>query len=323
MSLVARNDRSFPGLKTCLPRAGAAGFSFAEMLVAISLAAIVLMVAVLAFQAIGTFNSQRSDFVTVTLPAGVMNNFYGGAGDVISTWAAPSYGHLARVEQMRDKYYEDVQKSVAVYALPRAGRSTLRVTSLPIGSSYAIGSFDFRRLSTPEAFRGFLNDSLPLPAAAFEANAFAGGTGQNGAVRARNLSVLMLRKSASRTNLNLHCTYEVDFVPAVSPGGIYASVRRYQGTNCTDFYDVFYPDRSDITPVNSDYFYVAANFERSVRAANTSSVTNVAGGQPFYFVWWPDPASPALPNPTGSTVYSNAMRDQTSLLFVTPMFPAL
>jgi prepilin-type N-terminal cleavage/methylation domain-containing protein len=318
MHLEPHNDRPIPGLRAWFFRSRAAGYSFVEMLVALALVAVVLVAAVLAFQAIGTFSERRSGFETITFSSnGVMTNFYGTNTNSITTWSAPTYGHLARVELLRDKFYEDQQKSMAVYCLPRVGRSSFRVTSIPVptNSSYAIGTYDYRNLSTPEAFRVFLADRLPSESSAFEANAFS----TNG-VGGRNLSVVMLRKSTSRTNLNVQCIYEVDFVRADSPGGIYSSVRRYEGTVLTDYYDVFYPDLP-AAAVNSDYFFVAANFERSVRPSTSASVANVAAAQPFSFVWWPDPASARLPTSAGS--YSNAMRNQTSLLFVTPMFPSL
>jgi hypothetical protein len=319
MNLEPRDDKPARGIATWRSQSRTAGFSFAELLVAISIAAFVLVIAVMAFQAIGLFSLGRSSLQTITFSdSGVMTNFYNTAGTKVSTWSTPTYGHLARVEELRDKYYEDVQKSIAVYCLPRVGRSSLRTNALTIPASYAIGTFDFRRLSTPELFRQFLADSLPSAGAGFSTNAYAI---ESGAVRGRNLSVLMLRKSSSRTSLNLHCMYEVDFVRPSSPGGIYASVRRYEGAVLTDYYDVFYPDVSDTTALNSDYFYVAAAFERSVRPSSSSSVANVASRQPFYFVWFPDPASPTLPSSSGS--YTNGMIDQTSLLFVTPMFPSL
>jgi len=296
-----------------------AGFSFPELLVAISVAAIVLIVAVMAFQAIGVFTLGRSNYQTITFANNsVMTNFYGANTTTISTWSAPTYGHLARVEQLREKYYEDVQKSIAIYCLPRTNRSTFRTNTLTIGAANAIGTFDYRQLSTPDSFRQFLTNTVATAATDFYTAAYTNG---NGAARACNLTVFMLRKSASRTNLNVHCTYEVDFVRPSSPGGIYASVRRYEGAALTDYYDTFYPDVSDTTTVNSDYFYVAAAFERVARPASTGFVTNVAREQPFYFVWFPDPSVSILPASSGS--YSNAMGDQTSLLFVTPMFPAL
>jgi Tfp pilus assembly protein PilE len=323
MKLAPRDDRPVRGLlEAWISRSRAAGFTFAEMLVAVSIAAFILVAAVMAFQAVGEFQSRRSNLETITFAdPSVMTNFYGTNTTTIAAWSAPSYGYLARVEQLRDLYYEDVQKSIAVYCLPRTGRSPLRTSSLAIPAAYAVGSFDFRRLSTPEAFRLFLAASVPATASVFSTNAY---TVENGAARGCNLSVLMLRKSASRTNLNLHCTYEIDFVRPDSPGGIYASVRRYQGSALTHFYDTFYPDIGN-TALNSDFFYVAACFNR-IGASTTGSVTNssgsnIAASQPFYFVWFPDPASPTLP--ASSSSYSNAMSDQTSLMFVTPMFPSL
>ncbi len=297
----------------------APGFTFVEVLVAVAIGAAVLVVAVLAFQAVGNFDSrQSSSYETITFPSTtVLSNFYGVATNAVATWSAPSAGHLARAEILREKFLEDTQKAVAVYCLPRVGQSSVRPQSLPATGSYAVGSFDFRRLGTSEDFRQYLTDVYPSSAGTFATNAFSA----NGASSGRNLSIMVLRKSPSRTNLNVHSIYEVDFVRPASPDGVYASVRRYEGAVCTDYYDVFYPDLYDGTAVNSTNFYVAASFERTNRPVSTSSVTNLAQGQPFYFVWWPDAAATTLPG-TG-VGYTNTMADQTSFFMVVPMFPAL
>jgi prepilin-type N-terminal cleavage/methylation domain-containing protein len=315
MKLAPRDDGPFRGLKAWLATSRARGFTFAEMLIAIAIASFILIAAVMAFQAIGQFQTQRTSREVITFSdSSVMTNFYGTNTTTLSTWTAPSYGYLARVEQLREKYYEDVQKSIAIYCLPRVGRSSLRTSSLPIPAGYEIGTYDYRKLSTPEEFRKFLVASVPSVAGEFATNAFPTGDG----VRGRNLSVLMLRKS-SWTNLNLHCIYEIDFVRPDSPGGVYASVRRYEGTTLTHYYDTFYPD-IDGTSVNSDFFYVTAFFSRT-NAPAAGSVANIAGSQPFYLVWFPDPAAITLPGSSSS--YSNSMADRTSLMFVTPMFPSL
>lgn len=295
------------------------GFSFPEILVAAALGALVLVVAAIAFQAVGAFTSrQSSGYGTITFAnTSTLNGFYGTASTTIATWSAPSSGYLARAEMLREKFIEDTQKAVAVYCLPRVGQSTVRPTSLPLNvGSYTVGSFDFRRLGTSEDFRDFLEVSLPAAVGTFETNAFS----VNGASSGRNLSIMILRKSAARTELTVQAVYEIDFVRPASPGGVYASVRRYQGTVCTDYYDVFYPDLPDTT-VSSSSFFVAASFERAGRPASTYFADDVAGGQPFYFVWWPDAAATTLPEAHSS--YINAMGDQTSFFMVVPMFPAL
>jgi hypothetical protein len=316
MNSAPQDDELQACAVTWRSRSRAAGFTFAELLIVVSIAAAVLIAGVIALQALGQFNLQRSSYEPITLTTSVMTNFYGAGASNVSTWSAPMYGHLARVETLRDQYYEDLQKSVAVYCLPRTNRSNLRTSTLPINSAYAVGTFDFRRLSTPELFRQFLTNSVTSTASTFTVNAY---TAESGSARACNLSVLMLSKP-SRANLNLYCQYEIDFVRPTSPSGVYASVRRYEGSTVTHYYDVFYPDVTGSAAQNWDYFYVAACFNRAGAPTN-GSAANVADGQPFYFVWFPDPATRRLP--AASIGYMNAMRDQTSLLFVTPMFPSL
>src|SRR5262245_6736329 len=114
MNLAPRDDVPARGVGTWHSRSRTAGFSFPEMLLAGALAAVVLVAAVLAFRAIGYFNSRRTNLETITFAdTSTLNSFYGSASTTISTWSAPTYGHLPKVEQMRDKYVEDIQKATA------------------------------------------------------------------------------------------------------------------------------------------------------------------------------------------------------------------
>lgn len=292
------------------------GFTFVEILLAVSVGAAVLAAAVICFQTIGASSSRIGTYGAVTVGQPALSNFYGSTmtGTSVRTWFAPNFGRLENVESIKAKFQEDVQRAVAVFALPRSGRSSIRPTSITLSGSYDVTTFDVRRISTSEDFRTLLASAIPASSTTFTANPFA----SNGSARGLNLSIFILIRSNNAPNLTVHSIYEVDFVNATAaPFGVYASVRRYQGTTMTDYYDVFYPDALGATS-----FYTVASFERFQRPNTTSALTTSGKSQPsFYLIWWPDPAMPNLP--TAGFDYLTSMKDQTSLMMVVPMFPAL
>lgn len=291
-------------------------FSFVELLVAVALGALVLAAAVLCFQAIATYRQRPAMYDQVTIGAAVMTNFYGTNTASVRTWFAPNFGRSANAESMRDSFLEDVQHAIAVYCLPRTGRSAVRPTAVSLTGTYAIGTYDARRIDNSEQFRQLLAANVSGASGVFEANAFS----SSGAARGRNLSIMVIDRSDDPAQLSVRAVYEVDFVRSTgTPAGTYASVRRYRGTTLTQYYDVFYPDLPDGTTVSASDFFVAASFERSGRTTGDSPL-RLAANQPFYFVWWPDPASSLLPV---GTDFTNAMAGQTSYFLVVPMFPAL
>lgn len=296
------------------------GFSFVELLVAVAVGAIILTAAALAFHAVSSSGRVRATYQDVNIGPQANANFYAQDSSTRSAWFVPNYGMLAKAEQLRNLFLEDVQRSAGVFCLPRTDFRYIHPTTLTLSGSYASTNFDFRRLDTSEAFRQFLTSAGSASVSTFTTNAFSA----SGAVRGCNLSIMTVR-SYNGSTLTFGPTYELDFV-RVSSGqpGTFASVRRYYGTDRTaptDFYEIFYPDHKDGTAVNSTDFYVAASFERSGRTASTTvSGNRVAEAQPFYFVWWPDPTSTELP--AGNT-YKAAMANETSFFMVVPMFPSL
>jgi type II secretory pathway pseudopilin PulG len=295
------------------------GFTFVELLVAVTLGAAVLSAAVLAFQTIGQSRSRIASYGAVGIGASAYSDFYSGSSNSVRTWFAPNYGRIANAVVLREMFLEDVQRATAVYCLPRAGRSTIRPISFALTGAYAVTNFDTRRLDTPEAFRQFLADTVPGANAIFTEDAYAA----EGAVRGENLSIFVILPSDDPALLTVFSIYEVDFVRSTSPAGTYATVRRYQGatpTIPTHSYDIFYPDMADGTAVNATDFYVAASFERAGRPGTTSPLLS-ADRDPFYFLWWPDPAATRLPE--AGTEYLDVMAGQTSFFMVVPMFPSL
>ncbi|MFZ4681062.1 MAG: type II secretion system protein [Terrimicrobiaceae bacterium] len=294
------------------------GFTFVELLMALAIAAGVIATAVVAYQAATQVSSRSRSYGTVRLSDGVLFDFYGLSGFYVDTYFAPSYGRVAQAEILRDAFYEDLSHASAVYCLGRTlqTETAQRPSVIPINFNY-----DARRLDTPETFRLFLEESVPATAGYFSA--------YRGASASPNLSIYILMPSDSSSELWVRAIYEVDFVPAASPDGTYASVRRYQGTACTDYYDIFFPASTGSVA----FAPLVAHFERSARLATPeggSDLLKVAANRPFYFVWWPDPAAPelqarsveAFPADDPRSAYA-AMAGRTSFFLTVPMFPPL
>jgi prepilin-type N-terminal cleavage/methylation domain-containing protein len=312
-------DPNYPRIKNFC---GHAGFTFVEFLMALAIGAGVITVAAISYGTIINSVGRSASYDTVTLSAGVLNAFYGDDEYSVTAtdtgaYFAPSYGRAAKAEILRDSLYEDVSQASAVFCLSRTAQtdSSTRLTSIPINPTY-----DARRLDTPNAFLTHLEAAVPATAGTFSS--------YRGTAPAQNLSIYILEPSQDTTELAVIATYEVDFVEATSPAGTYASVRRYQGTICTDFYDVFYP----VSAGTVDFLPVAASFERAARLATVEGnddLMKVAGNLPFFMVWWPDPAAESLKEVTAETFGSGprsaygAMTGRTSLFMVLPMFPAL
>ncbi len=285
---------------------------------ALAIAAGIISTAVVAYQAATQASNRSRSFGTVELSEDVLFDFYGLSGYYVETYFAPSYGRVAQAEVLRDAFYEDIAYASAVYCLGRSqpATSAQRPSVIPIEPNY-----DARRLDTPEAFRLFLAEAVPATDVVFSA--------YRGASASPNLSIYILMPSDSSSELWVRATYEVDFVTSVSPAGTYASVRRYQGTTCTDYYDIFYPAATGTVAFRP----LVANFERRARQVNvegSADLLKLAANRPFYFIWWPDPAMPELQSLSVDaydaadprSAYA-AMIGRTSFFLVAPMFPAL
>jgi hypothetical protein len=293
---------------------------------AAAIAVCVLTVAVIAFRAVSQSSNRYGQYTKIHLPSGALFTLYGLSGTDLQTWVAPNYGRVAQAELLRDNFYEDISHATAVFCLARTGRdSIVRPTSINIDQTL-YPNFDARTLGTPDDFRTFLEQN-GIAASGF----FSGYRGAAGRI---NLSIFILQPSTSETALSVRAVYELDVIATEgTPSGTYVSVRRYdnyssQNRSPTDYYDIFYPDSSP-----SDFPVTAVHFELSRRLAptdNTYDLFKVAPHSPFYFLWWPDPASPVLAydsNPTyGSGDPRSAygqMGSRTSFFLVVPMFPAL
>ncbi|MGC1481720.1 MAG: prepilin-type N-terminal cleavage/methylation domain-containing protein [Chthoniobacterales bacterium] len=291
-------------------------FSLVELLVAMAIGAAVITVGVMIFANLGAGGRPTSSHVTLNLGTATVVNLYPTLDQAtVDAPVAPHYGSRAQADRLRDLFWEDVEKSAAVFCLGRAGLNDKRPVTVSVSADFA-----GPQTAMPNDFRAVL-ESVPATFVDYR-----------GALTSPNASIFLLRPSAGPDEVLVQAIYEIDQVPTTSPNpvGTYVSVRRTSGGATTDYYSVFYPDRDGITPFSP----LVVAFERLARAGVPETTVEdrlkVAPTQPFYFVWWPDPAvadlksatlgSYAVTNPQAS--YPN-MGGRTSLFFVVPMFPAL
>jgi len=272
-----------------------AGFTYVELVVALSISAIVLTAAVMAYGTITRMSVVSIRNEVIRLPsAAQLNNFYSLTNSDLSVPRAPNYGTLAQAEALKERLYQDVSSAAAVFLLGRDGLNTVRSQSNAV-------SGDVRTNMTPAGFRALLPNAADFSATA------------TNVIQTTNSSLYILNASTSTNQLSIRCIYETDFVSITSPPGIYASVRRYDGSALTDYYHVFYPQ------TNNTFRPLGYVFNRAS--------ANVTVQSPFSLVWWPDPSVSRLPNTLGTgssarTGYTN-MASHTSFFFVLPMFPPL
>jgi len=293
---------------------------------AAAIAVCVLTVAVIAFRAVSQSANRYGQYTKIHLPGGALFTLYGINGTELQTWVAPNYGRVAQAELLRETFYEDISRATAVFCLARTGRdSIVRPTSIDIDQGQ-YPNFDARTLGTPDDFRTFLENNGVADAGFF--------FGYRGAAGRTNLSIFILQPSTSETALSVRAVYELDMIATEGvPNGTYVSVRRYdnysnQNRAPTDYYDIFYPESDP-----QDFPVTAVSFELARRLSPDDpgyDLFKVAPERPFYFLWWPDPATPVLANET-NPAYGNgdprsaygAMGSRTSFFLVVPMFPAL
>ena len=318
------------------PQSSRQGFSLLELLIVASLCAIVFTTGSLAYRAVAQNQRRATTFQTVTLTSAVAGNFFPDTtSDTIDSYTAPNYGRATAANLMRNLFHEDAASSSAVFALPRTGNiNEIRERTLTIGARQP-ADYD-----TPAKFLVLLNSLTTTSSRAIVFNSYRGAPADSittGTVTnyQTNGTVFVLQPSGSTSEIWVRAVYEIDYVAfADSSNGnmpcVHASVRRYVNSILTNFYDVIYP-QSTLAEVGVPFVH----FERAVRSNLVeSSVTKwkAAGNQPFYLMWWPDPAMPRLkgtavfggtPTYASSTVQADYAKHegQTSFTFVVPQFP--
>jgi hypothetical protein len=161
-----------------------------------------------------------------------------------------------------------------------------------------------------------------------------------------NISIFILGYSQTPVTIPVLAVYDMDFVQATNPNGTgtvigtYASVRRYVSGTLTAYYDIVYP--TDPMDQIESWTPPVVAFERRSRMAVVEGMTTVdrfkvAAEQPFYFVFWPDPAEESLALPLNASPSSilngsyaptdprgayNHMAGRTSFMFSVPLFPS-
>lgn len=311
------------------------GFSSVELLLALAIGAALVGAAAIGYGTIVRSLPRVGSSAVVQLDAAKVSNFYGLSQTTIQASVAPSYGALARAEDMREQFLSDTLSATAVYCLSRTDINTFRPYSIPYNPASDLvldSNVNFRQ--------HLINKSLTSSSAFTKGRAYDTTTS--------NASIFVIGYSSVSTQLTVAAIYEVDIVRPTSPStGYYASVRRYvpsasAAVALTQYYDVYYPppptppgtlkaDTENFAPV-----WVA--FERMNRKdkPETVDIDRFKAGRekPFYFIWWPDPAARSLGlqfSSTTNNAYSptdprkayNHMGGRTSFMFTVPMFPSL
>lgn len=311
-------------MATALPNSfrKARGFTFVEMLAAISISALFLGTSALAMYAITQNGKHFSSNLTIPLGEATKTALYGVGGESIRTPSCPNPGRLPFVLEMRDQFLEDVAMSEGVYCLARSTPGTLRSDSL--SWPYEITSADRPSLDTPEAFRLFLTEVDPTAAAVFSSVRNAPPTS------APNTSIFLVGSTDQSDQLGILAVYEIDYLPIAKPTGVFATVRRFKADTLTHYYDVFYPEGPS-DPLLPTFITFESESRQFVTEGNSIDRFKIAPRSPFYLIWFPDPTLnpfqiPSTPSPTDPSDPRSSyghLVGKTSFLVVAPMFPNL
>lgn len=320
------------------------GFSSMELLVVLSLSAIVLGGMVVSYGTLVRSQPQVASVVNVPLGSARLNNFYGSTdARKENTSSAPSFGSLAIAEELREQFYHDVLSATAVFCLPRTGDNTWK----PSYIKYDPETDDV--LDTPQKFREHIIRVANVPSGLYQDFR---NPGASAAVQAPNASIFILGFSREAAYIRVQAIYDIDVIrltKTAEPKGFHASVKRFTdpaelplGTSYSlvysGDYSVFYPPANPSARVAVDYAKdgftpLFVTFERYTRLAVRESTAidrfKIAAERPFYFIWWPDPAARHLgeqkntASPSAPQQAYNHMAGRTSFMFTVPMFPAL
>ncbi|MGD9748832.1 MAG: type II secretion system protein J [Verrucomicrobiales bacterium] len=297
----------------------AGGFTFIELLIASAISALVMATGVMVYMAIATNSRSHSSLVEVTLDQTTLQNYYNLDSTVVSSYSAPNFGRSAVANAVRELFYRDAAKASAVFSLGRSGLNTVR----PYTLSYPTTG-ERVRLDSADTFLTFLTTNHAEAATIF--------SDSRGDCTTDNASIFMLGSSDSVGTVPVVAVYDVDFVAATAPAGIYASVKRYFNGSLTDYYDIFYPDKG---VTGASFKPVWVGFEMASRVALNEGPAidrfKLAPKTPFYLMWWPDPGVSDLVHTPASTVTGATnplstyyqMGGRTSLVMAYPMFPSL
>ena len=308
-----------------------AGFTAAEMLVAMAVGALILGAAAVAYGTLARAHPRVGNTVVVTLDSARLQNYYNLNQSSIQATVAPNYGALARAEDMRERFLNDCISATAVFPLSRTGTNAYRPAQI---------AFDPATDTFPENPEKFL--SLLVTKNLVASSVFL--SARNYHTTATSSSIFILGYSRDPGVMQVNAIYEIDVSKTTSPQGFFASVRRHVndggGATLTAYYDVFYPPSDALTwsSTTDGFTPLWVSFERLARKDLSSPELSdierfkIAREEPFYFIWWPDPAARSLGQYRASnTAYApadprrtyNHMAARTSFMFTVPVFPAL
>ena len=334
-------------------RSSERGFSLIELVAVAGLAAGIFSTAALAFRTITMHQKRSTAYQEISLGPAITKAFFDNPTGKLDVYTAPNYGITARTELMRGLFWDDVAHASAVYCLPRPritvdiGSSTtdkvrgvnyIHPKNIDVTPASGEAPFVGTTIDHPNAFRALLQAKAPVDSAT---NPFPFTNEYRGVpvITDLNGSIFILQMSESENTLSVRAIYDIDLLDVAEPvGSTYACVKRYDGTTLTNFYDVLYPGPGSDQGA-AMFGPVFACFERSVRKAypedaaiaTQADAFKRATDRPFYFAWWPDPATPRLGGMPTTSAYatSDARRyyskheNQTSWMFTFPMFPPL
>jgi prepilin-type N-terminal cleavage/methylation domain-containing protein len=298
------------------------GFTFVEMLVAISLSALFIGTAATVLSAITQNSKHFSTVHNLAIGTSANQNFYGLTTSAVRVPGAPNYGRLGFVHEMRDQFYEDVSRSEGVYCLARTGLNSIRPEWLAWPHSAPTAGKPV--LDTPEAFRQFLATAEPTSAGIFTAYRNVPPAS------APNTSIFLTAPTDQADYIKVQAVYEIDYLASTSPAGVYASVRRYKNGAMTHYYDVFFENSASTVLLPT---FVA--FESRARLASNegAAIDRFKTGRsgPFYLIWLPDPSinpatTTAVTAPTSTSDPRQAyghLAGKTGFMLTAPMFPSL
>ena len=307
------------------------GFTAAELLFAMALGAAVIGAAAIGYATIAKNRPTTSATATIPLSSAKLTNYYNLAQTSIITAVAPNYGSAAKAEDLRERFMADIHTATAVFPLARTGVNTVRPATIPFNP------ITDNIVDQPQRFRELLISKGLATAATFVDR-------RNYDETSPNCSIFVIGYSADPASMTVTAVYDIDVDKITTPKGFYASVKRYVATptsaaTLTAYYDIFYPAYDgSLWPTTTDKFSpLWVSFERQSRQyispAESADINRfkVAREQPFYLMWWPDPAAPTLGMYRASnTSYpssdprkvSNHMAGRTSYMFTVPAFPS-
>jgi hypothetical protein len=325
------------------------GFSTLELLVVLALGAVVLSGIMVTYGTLMAGRTNISETVEVTLPAARAANFFGaGAPSLRTIPVAPNYGAVARAEKLREEFNRDALGAASIFCLYR--RASVVTNSLRF-NWFPYNAATDGQIDSPRAFYDLLVRKYPVAASVFEVPANPGAAAPPSKVPDAHATIFLTSFTAEPDKLAILATYEVDVIryEALKPWGFYASVRKYSynAANLTALesafvsgFEVFFQPSMRVVTSVSQFSTEGFNplfimFDRAVRRSVVEDSVlgrdrfKVAAEQPFYFIWWPDPAMtdlasmPLSGQPREARRAYNHMGGRTSYMFTVPMFPAL